>query len=265
MKAREPATERGRRSATVLNRCTKLRVVAALAATFWSTTWPLIAQTNVALGEALDATNLVWAYRGPWRAQTNVTQDGVDAAETGPLRSGIVGETAWLETSVQGPGIVSFWWKAAAASDPSTYPDFSYSFSAGGVTRASASEESFHDGWQQVVTPISAGPTNSTILRWQFSTLGGCTDPAEGTAWLDLVSFTPLQPTVALARPTETNLTFLLTAPSDASCVIEQSTNLLLWEPLPGLGPVALRDGAATVQVPRPDSPRCFYRLMWVH
>src|SRR5437867_1880600 len=135
MKARETATQCGRGSASVVSRRANLLVVAALGAALWSTTSPLIGQTNVSLGEALDATNLVWvnSYWGPWRAQTNVTHDGVDAAESGPLRSGIVGQAAWLETSVQGPGMVSFWWKSAATSDQSTNADFSYTFSARGV------------------------------------------------------------------------------------------------------------------------------------
>jgi hypothetical protein len=99
-------------------------------------------------------------------------------------------------------------------------------------------------------------------LRWLFHTLGGCTDPAVGTAWLDQVSFTPEPPAIALTQMTQTNLTFRLKGPLEGRWKIQQSTDLLLWEPLPDSGPVLLHNGEATVQAAMPDSPRCFYRLV---
>jgi hypothetical protein len=234
----------------------------ALAAALGCIVSPLIAQPT--LPDALDATNLVWTYWSPWQAQTNITHDGIDAAESGPLRSGIVAQATWLETSVQGPGVVSFWWKAAATSDLYTNADFSYRFLVGGVPYATASEESFHNGWHQVVFPVSAAPTDSTTLRWLFQTLGGCTDPAVGTAWLDQVSFSPEPPAIALTQMTQTNLTLRLRGPGDGRWEIQQSTDLLLWRPLPGSGPLQLHNGEATVQVAMPGSPRCFYRLVLI-
>jgi len=262
MKARQLATHWELRRLFACNVCLPLRFVVAFAAVLGCTVLPLVAQPT--LSDALDTTNLVWTCLSPWQAQTKITHDGIDAAESGPLRSGIVTQANWLETSVQGPGIVSFWWKAAATSDLSANPDFSYSFLVAGVPHASVSEESFHDGWQQVVLPISAAPTDSTTLRWLFHTLGGCTDPAVGTAWLDQVTFTPEPPAIALTQMTQTNLMFRLKGPVEGRVQIQQSTDLLLWEPLPGSGPVELHDGKATVQVAMPDRPHCFYRLVAV-
>lgn len=262
MKACELAAHWGLRTLGVCRACLPRRFVAVLVAVLRCTVSPLFGQPT--LSEALDTTDLVWTYSSPWQAQTNTSHDGMDAAQSGSLRSGIVAQTTWLETSVQGPGIVSFWWNAAATSDLSTNADFSYRFVVAGVPLASASEETFHDGWQQVVLPISAAPTDSTTLRWLFHTLGGCTDPAVGTAWLDQVSFTSEPPAIALTQMTQTNLTFRLQGPVEGRLEIQQSTDLLIWSPLPAPGLVQLHNGEATVQVAMPNSPRCFYRLVAV-
>src|SRR5207302_629907 len=65
------------------------------------------------LAEALDTTNLVWTTNGasPWIGQSLVTHDGVDAA-----RSGAIGDsqTTSFQTTVNGPGTLSFWWKVSS-------------------------------------------------------------------------------------------------------------------------------------------------------
>ena len=64
-------------------------------------------------GALLDATNLAWQTGGnaPWFGQTNVSYSGPSAAQSGSVG---VNEESWLQTSVTGPGILTFWWRRTA-------------------------------------------------------------------------------------------------------------------------------------------------------
>src|SRR5438874_2742120 len=64
---------------------------------------------SLSLAQALDATNLVWTTGGNtnWVAETDVTYDGVDAAQSGVIKTN---QETWVQTTVVGPGTVSFWW-----------------------------------------------------------------------------------------------------------------------------------------------------------
>src|SRR5512140_2457243 len=67
------------------------------------------AQT-VPLEQALDASNLVWTTGGdaPWFGQSTNSYDGVSA---GCSILSAPSKTSWLETTVVGPGTLSFWTK----------------------------------------------------------------------------------------------------------------------------------------------------------
>ena len=69
--------------------------------------------TLVPLATALDAAGFTWTTSGtpPWIGQTAVSHDGTDAA-----RSGRIGDsqTTSFQTTVVGPGTVSFWWKVSS-------------------------------------------------------------------------------------------------------------------------------------------------------
>src|SRR5436189_6487933 len=76
--------------------------------------------SGVSLGDAVDATNLVWTTGGNavWFGQTIVTHDGVDAAQSGAIADG---QYTSLQTTVtDGPKAVTFWWRASSTtnSDP---------------------------------------------------------------------------------------------------------------------------------------------------
>jgi hypothetical protein len=53
---------------------------------------------------------VLWITGGDanWSGQTVTTHDGMDAAQ-----SGIVADSqeTWMQTTVTGPGTLSFWWK----------------------------------------------------------------------------------------------------------------------------------------------------------
>ena len=65
---------------------------------------------TISLATAVDNTALVFTTGGDadWYGQVDMTHDGVDAA-----RSGEIGNSkyTWMRTTVDGSGIISFWWK----------------------------------------------------------------------------------------------------------------------------------------------------------
>jgi hypothetical protein len=137
---------------------------------------PLRAQ--VSLGDAVDATNLVWTSGGnvAWLRQTAVTHDGVDAAQSGAIFDY---QESWLQTTVTGPGTLTFWWRVSSEFD------FDWlRFHIDGVMQHQISGEI---AWQQRSHPIPAG---SHVLRWRYvkdaNTVAG-----SDRAWVDQVNFTP--------------------------------------------------------------------------
>ena len=131
------------------------------------------------LGEAVNATNLTWtsSWTGassPWSAESNVTHDGVLAAMSGPANSFLSSST--LQTTVTGPGTLTFWWYAPSFGN-------SLSFLLGSVTQTSVSGTA---GWQQQTIYLGAGVQT---LKWVYSytmTVG-----ISQWAYLDEVTYTP--------------------------------------------------------------------------
>ena len=64
-----------------------------------------------------DASDIVSRVSGatvgglPWRGQTNVKSDLIDAAASGTIGHGM---TSWVQTVVSGPGAISFFWKSSS-------------------------------------------------------------------------------------------------------------------------------------------------------
>lgn len=65
------------------------------------------------LGESVDNTGFVWSpgIDTPWVSVTNITHDGVDAAASGDITD--LGYSS-LQTTITGPGTLSFWWKVSS-------------------------------------------------------------------------------------------------------------------------------------------------------
>jgi hypothetical protein len=129
------------------------------------------------LAEALDTPELIWRRGGdvPWLGQTNVTHDGVDAAESGTITNS--NQQAWMETTVTGPGQVTFWWKVS--SDPDSALSFYISGARfGGIT--------WNMEWQTLSFSVPAG---MQTLRWVYE----AEDPGwawPNKAWVDQISYT---------------------------------------------------------------------------
>jgi hypothetical protein len=129
------------------------------------------------LATALDNPSLVWTTGGSalWSGQTSTTHDGVDAAQ-----SGTIGDTqeSWLQTTVTGPGTLSFWWKVSSEADYDWLR-----FHLDGVLQDQISGEI---NWLQRVYNI---PEGSHVLRWRY-VKDPSTPSGQDRSWLDQVTFT---------------------------------------------------------------------------
>ena len=139
------------------------------------------ASFTIGLANAVDAPALTWTTGGNanWTGQATTTHDATDAGKSGvPAAS----QDSWMETTVTGPGTVSFWWKVSSQSGG----DF-LRFLVDGVEIPAIPGISGEVDWTQVTQAISAG---SHALRWRYvknaSTVAG-----SDTGWLDQVVWTP--------------------------------------------------------------------------
>ena len=152
------------------------------------------------------AENIIGEYEGVWWFDEygRETHDGVDAATTGihPYVDWFhwlnLGYTNWMETTVTGPGTVSFWWKAICVEEElydddgdvigHLYPD-SLDFLIDGTVKSRVDGKTC-DVWRHESFPV---PDGSHTLRWaERSDLW-----YEGTcSWVDQVVWTPAQQTL---------------------------------------------------------------------
>ena len=79
---------------------------------------------TIPLGTALDNTTLTFTTGGSanWFGQSDLTHDGTDAARSGKIGDG---QNTWMQTTVTGSGIISFWWYASSESERYDYLAFS--------------------------------------------------------------------------------------------------------------------------------------------
>lgn len=168
--------------------------------------------TGITLAEALDTTNLTWTTGGDasWLGQTAISHDGSDAARSGSITND---ESTWIETTVVGPGTLSFWWRV------SSEQDFDYlEFLIDGDWQDDLSGDS---GWLQQTYSISAG---SHTLRWNYYKDGSDSDHLD-SAFLDQVSFVATQTPVITYQPVDvTNYSgYVVTLLADADSTPEAS------------------------------------------
>lgn len=132
------------------------------------------------LADAVDQPTGVWTTGGDaaWFRQTDETHDGTDAAQSGAIDHD---ETSWIETTVTGPGVLTFWWNVSSDdSDGYDYLEFT-------VNGDSEAEISGDWGWDYYEINLPAG---THTLRWTYYKDGDFTAGADA-AWLDEVQFLP--------------------------------------------------------------------------
>ena len=141
------------------------------------------------LGEALNATNLTWTTGGTvmWGAQSTTTHDGLLAAQSGPISNS---QETWVESTVIGPGSLSFWWKVSSESG------FDYlEFYINGVRQATRITGEVD--WQQQNYTLGTG---FQTLRWRYAK-DESGSSGQDRGWVDQVSFNPSGPPVVWAQP----------------------------------------------------------------
>jgi uncharacterized repeat protein (TIGR01451 family) len=175
---------------------------------------------SLALSQATEYFWTPWRTGGDalWGFETNVTHDGIDAAQSGAI---IDSQQTWMETSIRGPGTLSFWWKVSSQAGG----DF-LSFRTNGVTVTNISG---NVDWQQVTFSPPPGPLT---LRWSYIKDGSISSGSDA-GWLDQVSysvppFSLISPTLA----TNGNFLFTVTGTNGQQLILQSSTNLHQWTSL---------------------------------
>jgi hypothetical protein len=187
----------------------------------------LLAGTPVnSLGSALDAAELAWLTSGDshWFVETTNTHDNVSAAQSGVVTNL---QTSILETSVVGPGTLTFWWQSAANGGNF---DFEFDIDLGYANDISGIQPWTQDG----PYALSAG---SHTLTWTVRA-GNDNDPTEA-GYLDQVSFVASSP-VALLNPQTvgSNFQFQFLSQAGFTHSILYRTNLVAgtWQTYSSIG-----------------------------
>jgi len=144
------------------------------------------------LPDALDTTALVVSSRGAprWYAETNVTHDGLHAAQSAEIGNNTASS---MRMWVAGPVAISFWWKVSSETNHDLL-----NFSAGGVVLTNISGET---DWQQCSLQL---PPGNQILQWTYSK-----DPSgsagQDAGWVDQLVITPIAPWI-ITQPADANI-----------------------------------------------------------
>jgi hypothetical protein len=170
------------------------------------------------LGIALNAPSLPWITSGDskWFVETTNTYDGVSAAQSGVLTNN--SQQTSLQTTVTGPGVLTFWWSSAA--DDS---DFDLEFDIDGGYAMSNDYDDLYGNtdWTQDTFPIPAGVHTLTWFAYDA-------DSTNDTGWVDQVVFTPASAvTVINPQKSGANFQFSFVSQAGFSHDVQFSTNLV--------------------------------------
>jgi hypothetical protein len=168
------------------------------------------------LGIALDSPNLPWTTTGntTWFVETTNTYDGVSAAQSGVLTDDT--QYSSVQTTVTGPGILTFWW------DASYDDDFDLEFDIDGGYGIYTDDDDYSSyGWTQDTFTIPAG---THTLSW----FGYDADSTNDVGWLDQVVFTPATG-VSIVSPHSAggNFQFSFLTQNGFTHAVQYNTNLL--------------------------------------
>ena len=135
------------------------------------------------LSGALDAPGLEFSTGGDaeWTAQGETAHGGGSALKSGAIGNG---QVSWVETSVDGAGEVSFWWKASSEHYRQYAIDYAM-FSVDGQERLRIGGE---QDWTNAMVQVEGAGRH--VLRWSYvkdDEMSGGLD----CAWLDGVTWTP--------------------------------------------------------------------------
>ncbi len=141
-------------------------------------TRPVRLVIEIPLCDAVDACEWTWSTGGnaPWFAQTATTHDGIDAAQSGDINDS---QQSWMQTTVEGPGNLSFWWKVSS--------EGGFDFLNFYLNDVLQDQISGNVDWQEKTYPI---PDGIHVLRWVYTKDGSVSRDAD-CGWVDQVAYTP--------------------------------------------------------------------------
>ena len=135
--------------------------------------------TRRRMRRSLSVYNWITSGNAQWFGETNITHDGVDAAQSGGI--GALQETI-LQTTVgtNWPGSYTFWWNV------SSEQDFDFlEFRMNGIAQTNISGQL---GWQPVSIHVAAG---TNVLHWRYYKDASSTWDWMPAGWINLPMFPP--------------------------------------------------------------------------
>lgn len=157
------------------------------------------------LATALDTIGLSWSTTSgkEWYPQTTTTHDTVDAAQSASITHS---ESSSLETTLSGPGQLTFWWKVSSESS------YDYlRFYINGVEQTGSISGNVN--WTQKTFTI---PSGNTTVKWSY-TKDHSVSSGSDAGWVDEVVFTP--------DATTYNVTYDRNGTQDVSGSVPTDTN----------------------------------------
>jgi Concanavalin A-like lectin/glucanases superfamily len=176
---------------------------------------------NSPLGMALDSPALPWTTSGDssWFVETTNTYDGVSAAQSGVLTDN--SQYSSLQTTVTGPGILTFWWDAAYDDDFDLEFDID-----GGYGIFNDYDDFTGNEWTQDTFTIPSGMHTLTWFAYNA-------DSTNDTGWVDQVVFTTATAvTVLNPQVSDDNFQFCFLSQNGFTHTIQYCTDLTLddWQ-----------------------------------
>jgi uncharacterized repeat protein (TIGR02543 family) len=149
-------------------------------------------QSPVTLGLALDNESVLWTTGGDsvWFGQPDTNYDGVDAAQSGAITDS---QSSWLQTTVEGPGELRFWWKVGCEDDANNNWDF-LCFLIDGEEQRRIDGQTL---WLSVTNTLAAG---THILRWEYRK-DNIVSEAPDAGWVDQFEWVPASQTTSRGTP----------------------------------------------------------------
>jgi hypothetical protein len=161
--------------------------------------------------------DLTWTTWGnaPWFAQSSISHDGDSAAQ-----SGVIGDDgeSWLETTVVGPGNLTFWWRVSSEHH---WDWLEFYINGEPQTNRISGEVDWH---QQTVRI----PPGNQILSWLYLKDPCCTHGLDA-AWLDEVTFVPRIWIDLIDTPANGQCQLILHVVPGKSYEVQATTNLANW------------------------------------
>ena len=162
--------------------------------------------------QLLGESTAFWTSGGdaPWFGQGFITHSGHAVAESGSIGNN---QQSFIQTTVNGPGRLSFWWKVSSESGYD-WLDFTV---AGQSNRISGNVD-----WQYQIANV---PPGQQTLTWRYKK-SGFTSAGLDAAWLDQVVFEPGVWLEITTPPTNGVCQLLLHAVTGSYYEVQASTNL---------------------------------------